>query len=145
LRPEPTGAVELIGEWAEAICAAGSAHPDDLSAALGIDLATARSTGLQWNCPPPPGLAAVSLILDVSTALVASVEVWPETTVPVERFTERFGPSRTEFGTVHGQRPTLIFDDIAPARAPRTCALLIRPTRRWPDEQLVDCVTLHLR
>jgi hypothetical protein len=127
------------------MCAADSARPEDISAALGIDLATARSTGLQWNCPPLRGMAAVSLILDVNTGLIASAEIWPETTVPVEWFNQHFGPSRAEFAAVDGRLPTLIFDDIAPAGAPRACALLVRPTRRWPDEYLVDCVTLHLR
>jgi hypothetical protein len=137
--------IALVERYARALCTAPAGRPADVGAALGVDLAAARRLGPQLHCPPPPGAAALVLVVGATTGDVSTVELRPAAPLPLDAVTRRLGPARIAPPGPHGTVPTMIFDDVAPATAARTCAVLARPGPGWPGRRLVGAVTLYPR
>jgi hypothetical protein len=141
---DATATIDLLDRWAHALGIARSTRAEDIAAALGLDFGSARRLGRQWDFPPSDGLAAVVLVLAADTPNVVSAQVWPDPSLPLDQFSQRFGPGRPGLGAIHDAVPSFGFADVVSAGAARSCAVLVRPTAGWPDEHRVRCVTLHL-
>lgn len=136
---------DVVRRYARAICTAPSTWPEDVGAAFGVDLAGARLLGTQLTCPPPPELAALVLVLGLHTGQVSTVELRPVAPTSLDELRQKLGPSRVTPPGPHDSVPTIILREVWPEDSPRACAVLVRPSRTWPREPLVESVILHPR
>jgi len=141
-----TDHIDFIDRWARAMCQAETAHTNELSRAMGIDITGATRIGCQLICAPPAGTEEFEFVLDLDREdVVVFVEFTLTGRVLLDAFHARFGVGRESMPGPHQLTPTYIFDPVWPTGAPRACAVLADLADDWPREERVRSVTLYLR
>jgi hypothetical protein len=138
----PEGAAARLRRWAYEACHARSVRAPDLAAALRLNLAEASSLGRQRIFPPSPEASRLQFVLDDDGETVLFIELATTPTATAQELTAVFGPGQTIPPGPHQSGPTVVFDDLRPAEASRSCSVMARLRGDDPVLAPVESVTM---